>query len=121
MANKDELKNKLIAVRNALDAAIRSMDSVAESKENYSSGEICVICGKPISKDDKVRRGRHSNCYNLVYAQFVKTGEKTIDQLVEEGVLGEQAKSGRKPNDAKTLAAEMRRRVDEIRRRKKKD
>jgi succinate dehydrogenase/fumarate reductase flavoprotein subunit len=111
--DRQQLAKSLRRAIRSLEKALQELedDTVREQGPTYVS--TCTVCKKPILASDVVKRGVHEPCYQSVYQQFIRTGEKTADELEAAGVLGPKAKAGRKPTrDFDELTARAQRRID---------
>jgi len=98
------------AITTALEALERL--EVREAADQYAAAQKCKVCEKAIHPDEPTRRGVHLHCYNAVYAEFVKTGLKSLKDLEDQGLIGPPGKSGRKSRDISTFAGVARNRID---------
>ena len=64
---------------------------------------ICLNCGKPISKNQRVIRGCHDSCQKQI-KRSIERGELTDAQAVSRGMLAPPQSGGRKRREDTELA-----------------
>lgn len=95
--NHAKLLTKLREIAKSVDEAIEYIDHdiTKEVSEGFQVG-TCQACGEPIFSHEKKTRGVHRQCYNYLNNRFVRTKQKTWQDLEQEGLVGPPGKSGRK-------------------------
>lgn len=85
--------NKLRAAHAALGKAIAALETAEEEGTRYEVGH-CNICGQPIYSDQATKRQRHATCYHEIYDAKVKTGQATLEELEQAGIIGPKRRPG---------------------------
>lgn len=95
---QEELIKQLREAQKTVQLAIKWIDGsmVTEEEEPFEVG-TCVACGKPIYSNQDTTREVHRECYNSLNNKYVRTKQKTWDDLYQEGKVGPPRKPGRKP------------------------
>ena len=77
---------------------IRLSASGRERRDRLTREGKCLSCEKTMAGEKHPKLGNHNSCYLKAY-HLIRTGQKTLEQLIRSGFVLVPTKGGRKPSE----------------------